>query len=164
MVKELGEEDLDKMVRVWNEFENCRRGDKSVEFLHSFERCYNAVMATSSSARIPAEIRAFMVLKRAGVSYTQRMLVLSKLNLENKDKMFDNMCKEIKLVLGGGPGTNQVAGEAIKFELSSGEEGVFVTSNGERFVRENYYRGGTGRGKGWSNRGRGAGGKEREKP
>ena len=165
LVKELGEEDLDKMVRVWDEFENCRRGDKSVvDFLDSFERCYNAVMAISTSARIPAEIRAFMVLKRAGVNDTQRMLVLSKLNMEDKAKMFDNMCKEIKLVLGGGPGTNQMAGEAMKVEPSLGEEGVFVASSGERFVRENFYRGGGGRGRGWGYRGRGAGGREREKP
>ena len=166
LVKELGEEDLDKMVRVWDEFESCRRGDKSVvDFLDSFERCYNAVMAISASARIPAEIRAFMVLKRAGVNDTQRMLVLSKLNMEDKAKMFDNMCKEIKLVLGGGPGTSQVAGEAIKVEPSSGEEGIFVASSGERFVRENFYRGGGGRGRGWGhNRGRGYGGRDREKP
>ena len=146
LVKELGEEDLDKMVRSWDEFENCRRGDKSViDFLDSFDRCYKAVMAISASARIPAEIRAFMVLKRAGVNDNQRMLVLSKLNMEDKAKMFDNMCKEIKLVLGGGPGTSQGGGEAIKVEPSSGEEGVFVISSGERFVRENFYRGGGGR-------------------
>ena len=163
LVKELGEEDLDKMVRVWDEFENCRRGDTSVvQFLDSFERCYNAVMAISQSARIPAEIRAFMVLKRAGVNDTQRMLVLSKLDMSNKAQMFDNMVKQIKLVLGGGPGTTQVSGDAFKVEPSRGEEGIFVTTSGERYVRENFYRGGGGRGRGWGNRGRGYG--EREKP
>ena len=166
--KELGEEDLDKMIRVWREFENCRRGDKSVvEFLDSFERCYNAVMALSTSARIPAEIRAFMVLERAGLNATQQMLVTTKLNLVEKTKMFDNMCREIKLVLGGGPGANRENDNTMKVERSTGEEGVFVASNGERFVRENFYRGG-GRGRGWgngNNRGRGGGGgREREKP
>ena len=127
LVKELGEEDLDKMVRVWDEFENCRRGDTSVvQFLDSFERCYNAVMAISQSARIPAEIRAFMVLKRAGVNDTQRMLVLSKLDMSNKAQMFDNMVKQIKLVLGGGPGITQVSGDAFKVEPSRGEETLEV--------------------------------------
>ena len=164
LVKELGEEDLDKMVRVWDEFENCRKGDKSVvDFLDSFERCYNAVMAISQSARIPAEIRAFMVLKRAGVNDTQRMLVLSKLDMNNKAQMFDNMCKQIKLVLGGGPGTSKAANDAFKVEPSREEEGIFVTTSGERYVRENFYRGGGGRGRGWgNNRGRGNG--DREKP
>ena len=39
--KELGEEDLYKIVRVWNEFEDCQRKGKDInEFLDNFERCY----------------------------------------------------------------------------------------------------------------------------
>ena len=53
-------------------------------------------MALSTSARIPAEIRAFMVLERAGLNATQQMLVTSKLNVVEKTKMFENMCREIK--------------------------------------------------------------------
>ena len=43
------------------------------------------------------------MLKRARITDTQRMLVLSKMNLDEEDKMFSTMCKELKLVLGGGP-------------------------------------------------------------
>ena len=46
--KELAEDDLSKMVRVWEEFEDCKRGNDKIEvFLSNFERCYNAVLATS---------------------------------------------------------------------------------------------------------------------
>ena len=44
-----------------------------------------------------------MVLKRCNTDKAQRMLVLSKLDKDDTKNMFDNMSKEIKLVLGGGP-------------------------------------------------------------
>ena len=56
------------------------------EFLDRFDRCYQLVTACSVSANIPAEIRAFMILKRACVSDTHRRLILSKMNLEDKSK------------------------------------------------------------------------------
>ena len=56
---------------------------------------------------IPASVRAFMVLKRANIDRTQRMLVLSKLDKSDEVHMFDNMCKELKIVLGSVPGANK---------------------------------------------------------
>ena len=51
---------------------------------------------------------------------------MSKLDMNNKAEMFDNMCKQIKLVLGGGQGTSQAANDAFKVEPSREEEGIFV--------------------------------------
>ena len=64
--KELGEEDLYKCVRVWEELEECKQkaSETIEEFLDRFERCYKMVTASSSTVNIPEEIRAFMVLKR----------------------------------------------------------------------------------------------------
>ena len=130
--KELGEEDLYKCVRVWEELEECKQkaSETIEEFLDRFERCYKMVTASSSTANIPEEIRAFMVLKRANVSDTQRMLILSKMNLDEKNKMFGAMCKELKLVLGGGPGHQNTSGiidkkDAISVEAIKAEEDVF---------------------------------------
>ena len=73
--KELGENDLDKSVRRWDKFEDCRRGDKGIEeFILDFERSYNNLISAVSTAVIPAEIQAFMLLKRAGITSTQRTL------------------------------------------------------------------------------------------
>ena len=160
--KELAEDDLCKMVRVWEEFEDCSRGNDSIDtYISSFERCYTAVVATSPSSQIPAEIRAFMVLKRSGASEEQRMLVLAKLNKDDKPKMFNDMCNHLKLILGGGPGSrnSKMAGQ-VKVEPSSEEEGVFFTSSGERLVKENNFYRGRGRGGGW----RGRGGKPYDRP
>ena len=46
-----------------------------------------------------------MVLKRSNVTKTQRMLVMSKLDQSKPEKMFENICRELKIVLGRGPGT-----------------------------------------------------------
>ena len=103
--KELSEDCLSKMVRVWEEFEACSRGSDTIDvFLSNFERSYNAVVAASPSSVIPPEIRAFMVLKRSGATREQRMLVLAKLDKDDKPNMFADMGKQLKLILGGGPG------------------------------------------------------------
>ena len=47
---ELDEEELYKMVRVWEEFEECARGFDSIDvFLSKIERSYNAVVASSKT-------------------------------------------------------------------------------------------------------------------
>ena len=40
----------------------------------------------------------FILLTRAKVTKIQRMLMLSKLSLDGKAKLSDNMCKELKIV------------------------------------------------------------------
>ena len=155
--KELGEEDLYKSVRVWNELEDCKQksGEIIEDFLSRFERCYTMVTANSTTANIPAENRAFMVLKRASVSDTQRMLILSKMNLDDKSGMFEAMCKELKLVLGGGPGQSGTSksSDAITVEPIKNDEDVFLTFNGNRYYRD----GGRGRGRGSGGQGHGEG-------
>ena len=90
LTKELGEDELDKLVSVWNEFEDCKRVGATIdEFLSNYDRAYNAISCTFKSASIPSEIRAFMVLKRSGATESQRMMVLSQLN---KD---DSICTTI---------------------------------------------------------------------
>ena len=82
--KELAEDDLSKVVKVWDEFEDCKRGNDEIEvFLSNFEGCYNAVVATSPISKIPAE----------GASAKQRMLVLAKLNKDDKEGMFMNIIR-----------------------------------------------------------------------
>ena len=132
------------------------------EFLDRFERCYKMVTASSSTANIPEEIRAFMVLKRANVTDTQRMLILSKMNLDEKNKMFGTICKELKLVLGGGPGQQNVSGaidkkDAISVEAIKAEDDVFITFNGTKCYRDGFR--GRGRGGGQSRGGQSRGGR-----
>ena len=93
--KELGGKVLYKCVRVWREFEARKQkpDEKAEEYLDRFERCFGRVKASCGSAKIPEEILAFMVFERADVDETWRMLILSKMNLEKKYEMFNDMCK-----------------------------------------------------------------------
>ena len=54
--KELGEDDLEKQVRTWFEFENCQRGDKEIEdFISYFDRVYQKA-AKASGSQIPSQV------------------------------------------------------------------------------------------------------------
>ena len=129
---ELKEEDLDKQVRTWDEFEDCSRGDKVIEdFVSDFDHAYKKA-AEALGLTIPASVRAFMVLKRANLNNTQIMLVMSKLDQTNKDLMFDNICKELKPVLGSGPGTSdkseRLQKDAIKVDKDLPSEEVLFAA------------------------------------
>ena len=134
--KELQEEDLDKQVRTWDEFEDCCRGSKGIEdFVSDFDRAYQKA-ASASGLTIPASVRAFMVLKRANLTNTQRMLVMSKLDQTNKEKMFENICRELKLVLGSGPGAgankSSAQNDAIKVDNDLPSEEVLYAAGYSR--------------------------------
>ena len=51
--------------------------------------------------------------------------------------MYDNICRELKLILGA---------SEVSLEASFAEDIVYVSSTGDRYVRENYYYG-LGRGR-----------------
>ena len=151
--KELGEDDLEKQVRTWDEFEDCSRGTKNIdEFMSDFDRAYRKA-AAASKVVIPATVRAFMVLKRSNIDKTQRMLIMSKLDQTEEEDMFDNMCRELKLVLGSGPGSKKQhdgSSEAIKVDQSNlpSEEVLFAAGWMRRGGGGGGYRGGRGGGRG----------------
>ena len=118
--RELGEVDLEK--------QECTRGTNDIEeFLSDFDGAYKKAEAASKFV-IPASVRAIMVLKRANIDRTQRMRVLSKLDKSDEVDMFDNMHKEIKIVLGRGPGANKSINADMKVEQSNlpSEEVIYV--------------------------------------
>ena len=124
--KELAEDDLSKVVKVWEEFEDCKRGNDEIEvFLSNFEGCYNAVVATSPTSKIPAEIRAFMVLKRSGASAEQRMLVLVKLNEDNKEGMFMDIIRAFIMLKRSGASAEQRMLVLAKLNKDD-KEGMFM--------------------------------------
>ena len=146
--KELGEQDLDKVVRVWEEFEDCVRGTKNIDaFISDFERAYNNVTVTSSTAVLPEEVRAFMLLRRSGLNSTQRMLVLSQLDHEKVDNMFENMSRIIKVVVGSVTSSSKSMPEPIKLEADPSEDGVFLASDGRKYIQKRSF---------YNNRNRGA--------
>ena len=143
--KELGEDNLEKQIRTWDSFEDCTRGTKNIEeFLSDYDRAYKKAAAAAKIV-IPASVRAFMVLKRANIDRTQRMLVLSKLDKSDEMNMFDNMCKELKIVLGSVPGANKSdLNAAIKIEPYIPSEEVLYAAGYYRRGGGQVYRDGRG--------------------
>ena len=70
-----------------------------------------------------------MVLKRANISKVQRMLVLSKMDLEDTDKLYENMCRELKVVAKNSPATTTEEME-IPAEEVLAAHGYFKNSTG----------------------------------
>ena len=83
------------------------------------------------------------------------MLILYRMDLEDKSGMFEAMSKELKLILGGGPGQANVkigrseSGDAIKVEPMRSDEDVFITCNGNRYYRDGFRGQDRGRGGGY---------------
>ena len=155
--KELGEEDLNKTIRVWDELEDSVRGDMGIEqYISEFGRAYNKVKV-SAKVELPDEILAFMLLKRSGADKTDRKLILSRLDKDDKSKMYESMADAIRWVMGDTPGAAaKPKKNDIKVEPLDDEEGVFVSQDGDRYVRDNNFYRGRGRGGGaWRGRGRG---------
>ena len=90
-----------------------------------------------------------MVLERADMDETRRMLILSKMNLEKRNEMFKDMCKELKLILSGGPGTSKVKGrekdkkadndQTVKKEEEDAKN-AFIVVNGYWWYKSIYRR------------------------
>ena len=141
--KELGEEDLNKTIRVWDELEDSVRGDMGIEqYISEFGRAYNKVKV-SAKVELPDKILAFMLLKRSGADKTDRKLILSRLDKDGKSKMYESMADAIRWVMGDTLGAAaKPKKNDIKVEPSDDEEGVFVSQDGDRYVRDNnFYRG-----------------------
>ena len=98
--QELGKNAIDDAIGKWEEFDSCRRTESQTleEFISDFETKYNRIK--SSGTKLPEEILAFMLLKRSGITQVEKTLVLSRLNLEDKDNLFRNVKLHMKNILG----------------------------------------------------------------
>ena len=104
--KELGEKELYKTISKWEILEDCQRcqGEDIRIFVDRFDMAYKAEVNVCG-VRLPSEVRAFMLLGRARVDdKVSRSLILSKLNYNEGDTLYEPMESQILEVLGGGPG------------------------------------------------------------
>ena len=97
---ELGKNAVDDVIEKWEAFDNCiKAANQSLdEFITDFEAKYNRVKM--SGTQLPEEILAYMLMKRAGLSYLEKMLILSRVNIEEKMDLFKNVKINMKNILG----------------------------------------------------------------
>ena len=97
--------------------------------------------------KLPEEILCFELLSSANISKPEKMLILSGLNFEKKDDLFDQAKKSLKKFKGELASNDDIVGATATLKL----EPTFVASQEEALVTDNFqYQ----RGRSWP-RGRG---------
>lgn len=114
--KEIGKNAVDDIIEKWDEFDSCKReSTQSLEdFIADFELKSNRVKATGTV--ISEEILAYMLMKRAGLTNLERMLVMSRVNLEQKSEIYKNVKLNMANILGKCLKNRQENQEAMKLE------------------------------------------------
>ena len=89
----------DSLEEAWlrfEDFEDCkRRQDESVvSFINEFDRKYQRIKA--KGVAIPDNLLAFKLLKGAGLSREERLLVMTGINLDQQGQIYDEAQKSLK--------------------------------------------------------------------
>ena len=118
--KHLGRDDLEVALEKFEDFEDySRKSDESIsQYIANFDQKYSRIRAENIT--LPPEILAFKLLRRAGISRSEKLLVLTGMNYTEKDGLFDQARKSLRKFVGEGSagGGKDVLGldEAIKVE------------------------------------------------
>ena len=98
--KELGKNAVDDIIEKWDDFDSVRKTESQTleEFISDFETKYNRIKSTGT--QMPEEILAYMLMKRAGLTHIEKMLILSRIDIEKKDTLFKDVKSSMKNILG----------------------------------------------------------------
>lgn len=155
MNKHLGKDELEDSLQRFEDFEDYQRGVETIDqYIGNFDQKYARIKA--NKLVLPSEILAFKLLRRAGLTEEEKMLVLTGMDYEKKDTLYEQAQKSLKKFKGGGcSGAGSGSASAIKVEPT------FVTNFSDRRKSFNasgnkYFRGGYKK-NGYSSRNNGAG-------
>lgn len=142
--KELGKDAIDDVIEKWDDFDSCRKeSEQSLEdFIADYELKSNRVKATGTN--LSSEILAYMLMKRAGLTNLERMLVMSRVDLTDKTNLYKNVKLNMINILGKCLKTKQESNVAIKLEpaLLAQHEDVLAAAGyyrGRANTAPNYY-------------------------
>lgn len=98
--EELLQPEIEQAVEDWDNLENRFKSDGETidEFVNDFERLLSRV--ENKGAKLPSCVKCFMMLKRIKLTHEERLIVLSKLDFDNKDNLFIDVKKCLKLLKG----------------------------------------------------------------
>ena len=114
--QELGKDAIDDVIEKWDDFDSCKKKEsQSLEdFISEFEMKSNRVKATGTN--LSGEILAYMLMKRAGLTNLERMLVLSRVDIADKVNLYKNVKLHMSNILGKCMKTNKENNDAYKLE------------------------------------------------
>ena len=114
--KELGKDAVEDVIEKWDQFDSCRRGaGQSLEdFVSDFELKWNRVKSTGT--QLSEEVLTYMLMKRAGLSNLERMLVLSRVDMKIKKELYRNVKMNMANILGKCLKDKEESAPTIKLE------------------------------------------------
>ena len=116
--KHLGKDNVADSFEKFEDFEDYSRQLETsiVEYIKNFDQKYNRLVKLNMS--LPASVLAFKLLKRANITKEQRMLVLTGMNFEQADSLFDQAKASWKRFLGDSGISAKASQAAVKLEPS----------------------------------------------
>ena len=114
--KEIGKDAIDDVIEKWDDFDSCKKeATQSLEdFVADFELKSNRVKATGTT--ISDEILAYMLMKRAGLTNLERMLVMSRVDMKDKTRIYKDVKLNMNNILGKCLKSKNESQDAIKLE------------------------------------------------
>ncbi len=100
--RHLGTDELEDSLQKFEDFEDYKRNENETidQYIGNFEQKYARVKA--KNLVLPDPILAFKLLKRAGLSKEERLLVLTGIDYEKKDTLFAQASRSLKKFKGVG--------------------------------------------------------------
>ena len=133
----LKKDELTDSIEKFEEFEDFQRmeGQSVSEYIALFEFKYRKI--EKFNMKLPSEILAFKLIRRANISRVEKMLVLTGMNFDDKDSLFEDAKRSLKKFVGDITGRS-VRKSGVKFQTESSEkkEEVLITTGCETFRRE----------------------------
>ena len=126
MDKQLGKDDITDTYENFEEFEDFRRADNMsiATYVNEFHQRYNRLI--KRNLKLPTPILAFKLLKGAKLTKEERMLVLTGMNFEEQDKLYDQAKASLKKFMSEFNSKNDTA---VKFDpafLAEHEEALWA--------------------------------------
>jgi len=123
--KHLAKDDLTDSLEKFEDFDDFRRseGQSISEFIALFDTKYQKIV--KKNMVLPPEILAFKLLRKANITPEEKLLVLTGMNYEQKETLYEEAKKSLKKFKGG----KTVPDGGVRLEpayFTSGEESVLA--------------------------------------
>ncbi len=94
--KNLSKDDLTDSIEKFESFEDCKRepGQSVIDFISNFDQKYNKIL--KKKMKLPSEVLAFKLLRRANISREERMLVMTGMDYSKKDTLYEQTKQSLK--------------------------------------------------------------------
>ena len=152
--KLLGKDDLEDCIIKYDDFEDYSHSVESItDYINQFDSKYTKVK--NKGITLPSSVLAFKLLRNSNISNSERKIVLTGMDYEKKDTLYDQAKASLKKYCGeGGSGTLNSTGvmPGIKQEtfmtsdmascdpgMSSGRQDTFVTSRGRGCGQQKFW-------------------------